>query len=376
MKTSNIALAVCLLFKAPQALPTDKLDSRANSPSWAGSNNYFLIGLSESQQNAWIDAMSSYGAKAVRLWVNGQTAGSCQKGSTTEDNIPPLESSIGKYDDTVLDAIDNVLVKLAAKGIKAIISPHDAANQLKEGTGDPYQDRYGSGYFYEQQDALDDYDARLSHVLNYRGKFSGQVWKGWSDAIMAFDLQNEPMSTKTSECTGTAGANWVCGRAQHMRSVLGANNPIKISSGGIGGDISKGCTFMPAAVNCGQLDIIAIHRYAGNLVDNPNEWSNSAAGYVEQANGKLVYVEEWGVRQYQGAADATVEYPAQGNDMNKAGLPWLYWQVVPAASCSYDPKQDQDDSFSIFVDSNVDIGGAMTGAASTTGLQDWSGILY
>ncbi|KAI0117633.1 glycoside hydrolase [Hypoxylon sp. NC0597] len=376
MKTSNLALAICFFPGACHVLSADDLNPGANSPSWAGSNNYFLIGLSESQQNTWVDKMSSYGAKVVRLWVNGQTAGSCQKGSTIENNIPPLESAIRKYDDTVLDAVDNVLVKLAAKGIKAIISPHDAANQFRDGTGDPYQDRYGSGYFYEQQAAFDDYDARLSHVLNYKGEFSGQVWKDWSDAIMAFDLQNEPMSTKTSECTTTAGANWVCGRAQHMRSILGVNNPIRISSGGIGGDISKGCTFMPAAINCDQLDMIAIHRYAGNLANNPNEWSNSASGYLEQANGKLVYVEEWGVRQYQGAGDAAAEYPAQGNDMNKVGLPWLYWQIVPAESCNYDPTQDEDDSFSIFVNSNVDIGGAMRGAASTPGLQDWSDILY
>ncbi|KAH8165082.1 hypothetical protein CIB48_g3159 [Xylaria polymorpha] len=330
------------------AAPVDTLSSRANSPSWAGSNIYFLIGLSDSQQNEWINNIASDGAKVVRLWVNGQNAGSCQKGSTI----------------------------LAAKNIKAIVSPHDAANQFLAGSSDPYWNRYGSGYFYEQQAAFDDYDARLSHVLNYKGKTSGQMWKNWSKAIMAFDLQNEPMSTKVSECQTDAGAKWVCGRAQHMRSVLGANNPIKISSGGIGGDISKKCNFMSAAVNCGQLDMIAIHRYAGNLAANPGEWSNSAAGYVSDAKGKLVYIEEWGVKQYQGAADAAVEYPAQAKDMNKVGLPWLYWQVVPTERCNYNVANDEGDSFSIFMGSGVDVTSAMNGAAQTTGLQDWTGILY
>ncbi|KAI1347141.1 glycoside hydrolase [Xylaria sp. FL0043] len=348
----------------------------ANSPSWAGSNLYFLIGLSDSQQDEWITNIASDGAKVVRLWVNGQSAGSCQKGSTVATTIQELESSIGNYNDAVLDAVDSVLVKLSAKGIKAIVSPHDAANQFKSGSSDPYWNTYGSGYFYEQQAAFDDYDARLSHVLNYQGRTSGKVWKNWSDAIMAFDLQNEPMSTKTSECLTGAGANWVCGRAQHMRSVLGANNPIKISSGGIGGDISQGCNFMSAAVNCAELDIIAIHRYAGNLASNPGEWSGAAPGYVSDAKGKLVYVEEWGVKQYQGAADASVEYPGQANDMNKVGLPWLYWQIVPAETCNYDPKNDGDDSFSIFQGSGVDIASAMKGASSTSGLQDWTGIIY
>lgn len=365
-----------LLLATARAAAVDTRSAQANSPSWAGSNNYFLIGLSDSQQDEWVNNMASYGAKVVRLWVNGQQSGSCQKGSTTATTIKELESSIGSFNDGVLDAVDAVLVKLAAKGIKAIISPHDAANQFVQGSSDPYWNQFGSGYFYEQQAAFDAYDARLSHVLNYKGKSSGQVWKDWNQAIMAFDLQNEPMSTKVEECQSGAGAAWVCGRAQHMRSVLGGDNPIKVSSGGIGGDISKSCNFMDAAVNCAQLDMIAVHRYAGNLASNPGEWSGAAAGYVSSAKGKLVYVEEWGVRQYQGAADAASEYPAQANDMNKAGLPWLYWQIVPPATCSYDPKNDGSDSFSIFAGSSVDIAGAMKGASQTTGLQDWTGILY
>ncbi|KAI0165347.1 glycoside hydrolase [Hypoxylon sp. FL1284] len=376
MKTSTIGLALCLFAEALFALPTEELAPRANSNSWAGTNNYFLIGLPESVQDTYIDNLVSYGAKVVRLWVNAQSAGGCPKGSTTATNIPELEKTLRQYDDTVLDAIDSVLVKLEAKGIKALISPHDAANQFKSGSSDPYWNAYGSGYFYEKQEAFDDYDARISHVLNYKGKSSGQVWKSWSSAIMAFDLQNEPMSTKTSECTGTAGASWVCGRAQHMRSELGADNPIRVASGGIGGDISKNCNFMPAAVNCDQLDLISVHRYAGNEASNPNEWSGAASGYVSQANGKLVYVEEWGVRQYQGAAQASVEYPAQADDMNKAGLPWIYWQIAPAKTCNYDPTTDGDDSFTIFEGSDVDIAGPMKGASSAAGLQDWTGIIY
>ncbi|OTA60220.1 glycoside hydrolase family 5 protein [Hypoxylon sp. EC38] len=98
--------------------------------------------------------MSSYGVKAVCLWANGQTNGSCQKGSTIENNIPPLESLIREYDDTVLDSVDNAVAKLATKGINV------TWRTMYEDSGDPYQDRYGSGYFYEQQTAFDDYDAR------------------------------------------------------------------------------------------------------------------------------------------------------------------------------------------------------------------------
>lgn len=379
MKSLILALATCLFSTPLFALPSShEIAARANSNSWAGTNNYFLIGLSDSEQDAYIDQLASFGAKVLRLWVNGQSAGSCQKGSTISVTIPPLEGSLGSFDDTVLDAIDGVLVKLAAKGIKAIISPHDAANQFKSGSDDPYWNAYGSGNFYEDQAAFDAYDNRLSHVLNYQGKSSGKVWKNWNDAIMAFDLQNEPMATKIEECTGSspAGADWPCGRAEHMRSVLGADNPIQIASGGIGGDISKECNFMSAAVTCDALDLIAIHRYAGNLASNPGEWSGAVDKYLSDANGKLVYVEEWGVKQYQGAADAAVEYPAQAGDLNKGQLPWVYWQIVPEMTCDYDPKEDGDDSFSIPVDADVDIAGPMKEAASTPAAQDWTGIVW
>ena len=205
------------------------------------------------------------------------------------------------------------------------------------------------------------------------------MWKNYTEAIMAFDLQNEPMATKTAECKGSnpAGANWPCGRATHMRSVLGSSNPIKIATGGVGGDISQGCNFMAAAVNCPAIDILSIHRYAGNEASNGgNEWGGSAQSWIDQAKGKLVMVEEWGVRQYQGFANIVTEYAAQANDLSGSGIPWLYWQIVPTKDCNYDPNNDGDDSFSIFQGSSVDIAGPIKKAASTTARQDWTGIVW
>lgn len=95
------------------------------SPSWAGTNLYFLQGLSDSDQDAYINKLSSYNTKVVRLWVNGQSKG-CQKGSNIVQDIPQLETTLGQYNDVTLDVLDKVLVKLAANNIKSVISPHDA----------------------------------------------------------------------------------------------------------------------------------------------------------------------------------------------------------------------------------------------------------
>lgn len=99
------------------------------SGSWAGTNLYFLQGLSDADQDAYISKLSSYNTKVVRLWVNKQTAG-CQKGSNIANDIPALETTLGQYNQVTLDALDKVLVKLVAKHIKTIISPHDANSLL------------------------------------------------------------------------------------------------------------------------------------------------------------------------------------------------------------------------------------------------------
>ena len=76
--------------------------------------------------------------------VTGLSQG-CQKGSNVATSIPDLEpSQIGTYDDTVLAALDKVLAKLVAKGLKAIISPHDG-NAFGFNSCDVYGKAYGCG---------------------------------------------------------------------------------------------------------------------------------------------------------------------------------------------------------------------------------------
>lgn len=240
------------------------------------------------------------------------------------------------------------------------------------GSNDPYCTTWGPGYFYEEQDAFNAYDNRLSFILNYPRKYSGKVWKSWHAAIMAFDLQNEPMAPKLSECTDGDIHGWVCGRAAHMRAVLGAANLIKIASGGISGDYSHGCSFLPAALNCPQLDMISVHRYAGGEANNPDQWANSARSWVQQTS-KLICVEEWGVNTL--VHNLAIEFPANTQDMNSVGLPWLYWQILPAKTCEGSINDDSSHAFGIEIGNGADIRTPLHQASRATGLQDWTGIV-
>lgn len=198
------------------------------------------------------------------------------------------------------------------------------------------------------------------------------VWKRHSLLNQLTPLaQNEPMSPKLSECTGGDKHGWICGRAKHMREQLGKNNPIIITSGGIGGDFSHGCTFIEAATSCAALDAIAVHRYASV----PGNWAASARDWIAKAGGKLVYLEEWGINAAK--YDRSKAFPSETADMNSVAFPALYWQIIlpDVKGCEYDPAKDSGDQFGIVYNSGVDLSGPMHKAAQSTALQDWSGIV-
>ncbi|KAI1318401.1 hypothetical protein F5Y16DRAFT_406341, partial [Xylariaceae sp. FL0255] len=188
MKASLLTLGALALSSASAA---PALFERG-ATQWMGTSLYFLQGLSDSDQNTYIDALSNYGIKVVRIWANSQAGGNaCEKGSQIATAVPAYETSIGSYNSATLDALDYVMNKLVANGIKVIISPHDGNSLLGNGDyrEDIYYQTYGSSGFYTSSGARQAYKNRLNAMVNYKGKYSGQVWKNWTEAILAFDIQ-------------------------------------------------------------------------------------------------------------------------------------------------------------------------------------------
>ncbi len=189
----------------------------ANSKSFGGSNNYFIHGVSDYEREQWVNTLADWGAKVVRLWGNvfwrlsefiwwfsavvGLYDG-CVKGSKTS-YIQNLENegSIGTYHPEVLHALDNVLSLLHKRGMKAIISPHDGGSIGGANGCDAYCKKYwNSDNFYSNQSAKNDYDNRMAYILNYQSPNFGKKWSQLSEAILAFDIQNE-VSCFTVVCT-------------------------------------------------------------------------------------------------------------------------------------------------------------------------------
>jgi mannan endo-1,4-beta-mannosidase len=207
-------------------------------------------------------------------------------------SVPDFETSIGTYNYDTLKAIDGVLAKMAAKGMKAIISPHDR-NDIHgsdvSGNGcDVYCHTYGTS-FYLNSKAQAQYDARIKAILSYKSPNSGKEWGNWSEAILAFDLENEPFQF-TSDGSSGDPSSWLCGRASNFKKYI-TSSDIKVATGGIGGDQSHGYNMLPAALKCSSIDLMSIHAYVGQA----SNWGNMLPGWAttSQQNGKLLYVEEW-----------------------------------------------------------------------------------
>ena len=64
--------------------------------------------------------------------------------------------------------------------------------------GDVYGKQYGTGYFYEQAEAVSAFDARLQHVLNHIHTTLGKPWKELNEYIFAFEAENEAMIGKVN----------------------------------------------------------------------------------------------------------------------------------------------------------------------------------
>lgn len=104
-------------------------------------------------------------------------------------------------------------------------------------------------------------------------------------------------------------------------------------------------SIFPAYFSCDALDMIAIHAYGIGDLD-----TQKLAPYVTQAvqAGKKLIMEEWGMCYWtsenndcpvtsspldSSTRDSNIK--TYGNNIAQAGVPWMYWQMIPNADPHY-----------------------------------------
>jgi len=255
-------------------------------------------------------------------------------------------------------------------GIKIIVSFH-SYNALKD-KRDFYGQYYGTGDFYSSSEAIGHYKDRIAHVMAHVNPHNGKTWANSPEYIFAFETQNEAMHgnvsrhrkkalngvpTKEADATDSNTptdknpqespdtlAKWQCTIATAIKSNLQSRTDILVSTGGA----SYLATSAPDAyLSCAALDIIAIHAYGvGDLT------KDALIPYVQKAQkaGKKLIMQEWGMCYYNTAnnncdkgtplstatRDANIKKYA--DSISQAGIPWMYWQIIPNA----DPHDGYD----------------------------------
>lgn len=112
--------------------------------------------------------------------------------NTDFSSYPPLESdSPGSWNDTVLNNLDDLMFNANKYGIKLLIAIH-SYNALSDNK-DYYGKWYGTGNFYTDSDAIQNFKKRIAYVLTHVNPHNGKTWAQSTEYIFAFEAQNEPM---------------------------------------------------------------------------------------------------------------------------------------------------------------------------------------
>lgn len=290
---------------------------------FAGANAYFLYALSASDRAAVLDAMQSANMKLLRVFMTRVWSGSNNSSATFVKDIET--DTVGTYNDEILTQIDVLASEAHARDIKLIIAMHDRY-ALGCWQTDAYVHKYGlpvstdcatqvpdSSEFYTNANATADFDNRLRHILNFQSPTFNVPWSQLSDAIFAFEIENEAMSFMSQVAPG-----WWCDRANVIRSVLG-NSGIQISTGG-GGNIATSA--QSQFFSCADIQIVALHDY--NVTPSHVASGIDAVKGMALSSGKRLLYEEFGTRGDSKQSDLL----AVTNTLISTGVPWMYWELT------------------------------------------------
>ncbi|KAF4974686.1 hypothetical protein FZEAL_8444 [Fusarium zealandicum] len=324
-------------FVSALLLGLSSLPASLAAKSFSASNLYYAAGLKDQQQTTLLKGLQSAGVKVLRVWLDGQKGE--KKGTQINDFNPLQGDSPTAYDDTVLNRLDQFMVKAHDHGIKLLISIH-SYNAL-ESKADFYGKWYGTGDFYTNSDAIGHFKDRIAHVLAHVNPKNGKTWAQSSEYIFAFEAQNEAMHPQGNK---PALESWQCTMAESIKGNLKGNKGILVTTGG-GAFLDN--SLLGSYFSCAALDVLAIHAYG-----TADFATSKLKPYVTRAKnaGKKLIMQEWGACYYntpnercsnaspvnQGTRDSNIRQWAASIDA--AGIPWFYWQILPNA----DPHQDWD----------------------------------
>ncbi len=281
--------------------------------AWSGANSFFAWALPQDDQITLINTLRETNVRVIRIFlttIDGNQAGSRALAAT---DIERYHVGAPYTDSDMVARVDQFIKNVVTYGagrIKLIIALHDRyALGCYAYKADGYVSKYGiptasacsppndASKFYSNDQAQNDFVARLTFLLDHINPEYGQRWGSLNRVIFAFEIENESQGH-----ISTYNAHWMCDINTRIRSLV--NNGVLLSTGG---DVDYGLSL--------RLENFSRSKF------------QEAIGLAKQY-GKRVYVEEFGGRGDKQTAQALNIIGATAHEQ---GLPWLIWEVVPNA---------------------------------------------
>lgn len=146
---------------------------------------------------------------------------------------------------------------------------------------------------------------------------------------MAINIENEPFVRVVefaSQNEGNVASDWLCGRAQTIKSQLGSGSAIAVATGGVAGSVQATesnpyLDWADQVLQCSAIDIVSVHGYVGD----DSSWDDvlKRALVAVRGAGKPIMVDEWSVG-YQHD-----KFYSQAFKINSYDVPWLQWEIIP-----------------------------------------------
>lgn len=304
---------------------------------WSGVNNGDIFDEPDSRLNEMLREMAKAHLRVVRVWVDLRLE--------MDENGAPLP--VGKYNDSILDQIDSLMVKAKRKGILLLITLHQYnwiqgtalevrkdsyewrncktpentyRKSLTSGTQrvyDPYYQRGWATDYLTNAAAKRAYEQRVTHILNHVNPHFGKPWKEINDIVWAWELQNEPEHLGSTEQLKA----WLNEMATYVKKI-DSDTYLALGTMGWG--------------NWGNIkdaDIYTVHWYS-----SPDGLGDSIRQFREKIGepyGKLLLMEEFnplfdvspsGAQRRLHTPERKRQFEAIMEECRRNKVPWMFWE--------------------------------------------------
>eukprot|EP00039_Didymoeca_costata_P002943 m.64037 g.64037 ORF g.64037 m.64037 type:complete len:788 (+) comp11619_c0_seq3:101-2464(+) len=303
---------------------------------WAGINSYYLYSCNNSIQVEALNNIRAAGLKVVRVFLlSTEGEGSipaCQ--DTPTPDVEPI--TVGEYNDTILERLDDFLAAASARGIKVTIALHDRWS-LGCFRSDAYQKKYNLPVVNCKTDQRDnnptnfytngrkDFMARIEHILTYKSRHVNMPLGMWKDALFSVEPENEAFGDAN---ISEENSDWMCNMSSVIRGKLAKEVLVTTGGGGIGRDVGTPKQFVRAKqlAECPYIDVISLHSYY-----TPDEISNLITGYATaiQGTGTRLILQEWGAKGVNSTAQAEL-FTITADIAANHGVPQMHWELQPS----------------------------------------------